>query len=111
LARVAVQKSLREGFGLAVAEALWKQTPVVASAAGGVPLQVRDGKEGFLTEGDEETARRIVELVRDPGLAVQMGVAGQKRVRERFLVTRMLADELRLLQGVTARDGATVESR
>jgi trehalose synthase len=109
-ARVLVQKSLREGFGLVVSEALWKRTPVVASAAGGVPLQMQDSAHGFLTEDVEDTAERIVELVRDPGLAVEMGVAGRERVRERFLVTRLLDDELRLLGAVLADTTATVES-
>jgi trehalose synthase len=110
LARVSVQRSVREGFGLAVSEALWKGTPVVAGPDGGIPLQVRDGREGFLAEEDDEIAARIVELVRDPGLAIELGAAGRERVRERFLLTRLLADELELLQGVAARDGATVES-
>ena len=108
LARVALQKSLREGFGLAASEAMWAGTPVVGSPAGGLPLQVRDGRDGYLTEGTEETARRIVELVRDPALAVEMGRSGRDRVRERFLMTRLLEDELRLLAEALAEDRATV---
>jgi trehalose synthase len=110
LARLALQKSIREGFGLAAAEALWKRTPVVGSPSGGVPLQVREGVEGYLCETAEQTAGRIVELVRDPGLAIEMGAAGHERVRERFLVTRVLEDELRLLQAVGAERPATVKS-
>jgi trehalose synthase len=109
-ARVLVQKSLREGFGLVVSEALWKRTPVVASATGGIPLQMRDGDEGYFTEGVEDTAERIVELVRDPGLAAEMGSAGRERVLEGFLVTRMLENELGLLDSVLAGRVATVES-
>jgi trehalose synthase len=108
LARVGLQRALREGFGLAASEALWKGTPVVGGRDGGVPLQVRDGVDGYLTGGAEETAERVVELVRDPGLAIDMGLAGQERVREHFLVTRSLEDELRLMAGVL---GATVDSR
>ena len=52
------------------------------------PLQVRDGMDGYLAEAAEDTAERLVELVRDPGLAIEMGRAGRERVRERFLVTR-----------------------
>ena len=97
LSRLAVRLSLREGFGLAASEALWRGTPVVGGREGGTPLQVRDGIDGYLVDGAAETAERIVELVRDPGLAVEMGRGGRERVRERFLVTRLLEDELRLL--------------
>ena len=97
LARVCLMRALREGFGLAASEAMWKGTPVIGGPEGGVGLQVRDGVDGYLTEAPQETAERIVELVRDPGLAIEMGRAGRERVRERFLVTRALEDELRLL--------------
>jgi trehalose synthase len=105
MARVALQRSLREGFGLAASEAMWKGTPVVGGTGGGLPLQVRDGVHGYLTDGVGETAERVVELVRDPGLAIEMGEAGRERVRERFLVTRVLEDELALMATVL---GATV---
>ena len=98
LARVSLQLSIREGFGLAASEALWKGTPVVGGRQGGLPLQVRDGVDGYLTDSVEQAASRVVELVRDPGLAIEMGRAGQERVRERFLVTRALGDELRMLE-------------
>jgi trehalose synthase len=97
LARASLQLSIREGFGLAASEALWKGTPVVGGRQGGLPLQLRDGVDGYLTDSVEEAAARVVELVRDPGLAIEMGRAGQQRVRERFLVTRALEDELRVL--------------
>ena len=73
---------------------------------GGLPLQVRDAVDGYLTDGAEETAGRIVELVRDPGLAIEMGRAGREHVRERFLVTRALEAELSVLGAAL---GATVE--
>lgn len=97
LSRLAVRLSLREGFGLAASEALWHGTPVVGGRDGGTPLQVRHGIEGYLVDGAGQTAERIVELVRDPGLAIEMGRAGRERVREHFLITRALEDELRLL--------------
>jgi trehalose synthase len=100
LARAVIQRSLREGFELAPFEALWKRTPVV----GGVPLTVRDGVDGFLAPEPEQAAARIVELVRDPGLAIEMGRAGRERVRESFLVTSALERELRAL-------AATVQAR
>ncbi len=97
LSRLAIRLSLREGFGLASSEALWRNTPVVGNRDGGTPLQVRDGIDGYLADDAAETAERIIELVRDPGLAIEMGKAGHERVRERFLITRVLEDELRLL--------------
>ena len=97
LARVSLHRALREGYGLAASEALWKTTPVIGGPDGGVPLQVRDGVDGYLTEGPEQTAERLVELVNDPGAAVEMGRAGREHVRERHLVTRALEGELRLL--------------
>jgi trehalose synthase len=93
LARTVIERSLREGFELAPFEALWKRTPVV----GGIPLTVRDGVDGFLAPDPEQAAARIVELVRDPGLAIEMGRAGRERVRERFLVTSALERELRVV--------------
>ena len=100
LARAVIERSLREGFELSPFEALWKRTPVV----GGVPLAIRDGVDGFLAPDAEQAAARLVELVRDPGLAVEMGRAGRERVREEFLVTAALTRELRAL-------GATVKAR
>ena len=100
LARAVIERSLREGFELAPFEALWKRTPVV----GGIPLTVRDGVDGFLAPEPEEAAARIIELVRDPGLAIEMGRAGHERVRERFLVTSALERELHAL-------AATVQAR
>ena len=93
LARMVIERSLREGFELAPFEALWKRTPVV----GGLPLAIRDGVDGFLAPDTEEAAAHIVELVRDPGLAIEMGRAGRERVREHFLVTAALERELRAL--------------
>jgi trehalose synthase len=97
LARVVLELSLREGFDLAPCEALWKRTPVVGGADGALGLTVRDGVDGFLARDPEELAARLVELVRDPGLAIEMGRSGRERVRERFLVTAALERELRAL--------------
>jgi trehalose synthase len=97
LARAALELSLREGFDLAPCETLWKRTPVVGRADGGLRFTVRDGVDGFLAADPGQLAGRLVELVRDPGLAVEMGRAGRERVRERFLVTAALERELRAL--------------
>jgi trehalose synthase len=93
LARTVIERSLREGFELAPFEALWKRTPVV----GGPPFAIRDGIDGFLAPNEDEAAAHILELVRDPGLAAEMGRAGRERVREQFLVTAALERELRAL--------------
>jgi trehalose synthase len=97
LARVVLERSLGEGFEIAPCEALWKRTPVVGGTGGGLPLIVRDGVDGFLSDDAAEAAARLLELVRDPGLAAEMGRAGRERVRERFLVTAALERELRVL--------------
>jgi trehalose synthase len=99
LARAVVERSLGEGFEIAPCEALWKRTPVLGAGGGGLPLVVRDGIDGFLVDDPADTAARLVELVADPGLAVEMGRAGRERVRERFLVTAALERELRALAG------------
>jgi trehalose synthase len=101
VARVSLQRSLREGFGLAAAESLWKRTPVVATPGGGVATQVQDGASGYLVDDTQSMATRVVELVEDPGLAIELGSTGRARVQDRFLVTRLLEDELRLLASVS----------
>jgi trehalose synthase len=97
LADVVVQKSIREGFGLTVSEALWKGRPVVGGRAGGIVLQIRDGYDGYLVESVEECAARIVDLLADPVGADAMGSQGREHVRANFLATRELEDWLRLL--------------
>ena len=97
LSDVVLQKSIREGFGLVISESLWKGTPVVANRAGGIPLQMEDGVGGFLVESTEQAVERSLYLLRHPREAKAIGRAGQERVRERFLMPRLLADELRLL--------------
>jgi trehalose synthase len=96
---VVLQKSLREGFGLTVAEASWKGVPVVASAVGGIPLQVVDGHTGFLVEPRDIAgcAERIVTILEDPGLAAELGANGKAHIRDNFLITRLLGHDLSLL--------------
>ncbi|GIU94195.1 MAG: trehalose synthase [Gaiellaceae bacterium] len=102
LSEVVVQKSIREGFGLVVSEALWKETPVVAGRAGGIPLQLADGVGGALVDSVEECARAMVALLRDPGRAAELGRSGRERVREHFLLPRLLLDELTLMSDLVA---------
>jgi trehalose synthase len=94
---VIVQKSIREGFGLVVSESLWKGTPVVAGTAGGIPLQMGEGTGGLLVASTEECAAAMLELLGDPERALELGRSGRERVREHFLLPRLLRDELRLL--------------
>lgn len=93
---VILQKSIREGFGLSVAEALWKGVPVVGSNVGGIPLQVLHGKTGFLVNSIEETAGKTLHLLRHPAEAKKMGEKGRQHVLENFLITRHLEDYFKL---------------
>lgn len=97
LSQVIIQKSIREGFGLVVSESLWKTTPVVAGRTGGIPMQLEDGVSGFLCDGTEDYARKISHLFRNEEEAKAMGERGKEKVKEEFLIPRMVADELRLL--------------
>jgi trehalose synthase len=99
---IIVQKSLREGFGLTVTEALWKKKPVVASAVGGIPAQVIHKHTGLLVHSVEGTAYQIRFLLSNPALAHKLGEQGHDHVRENFLITtnvkRYLAIFLHSLQ-------------
>jgi trehalose synthase len=98
-AAVVVQKSLEEGFGLTVAEAMWKARPLVASRVGGIQDQVVDGVTGVLIEPTDGAAlgRAVGELLADPDRANAMGAAGKERVRERFLGNRHLLQYAEML--------------
>jgi len=89
-AAVVLQKSLREGFGLTVAEAMWKGTPVIGGNVGGIRSQIEDGVNGFLVSSVEDAAHRIVQLVKDGKLREQMGRKARQTVAGRFLLTRYL---------------------
>ncbi|MGH3011249.1 MAG: glycosyltransferase [Gaiellaceae bacterium] len=109
LSHVCIQKSIREGFGLVVSEALWKGTPMVAGRAGGIPLQMADGIGGILVENVEECAEALVELLENRERAATLGEQGRERVREHFLLTRLLLNEVGLLATVADRRAAGVE--
>lgn len=98
---VVVQKSLREGFGLTVTEALWKKRPVIASAVGGIPLQVIHNLTGLLVHSIEGTAHRIRTLLRDPAFAQRLGETGHEHVKTRFLTTSNLRRWLALAISLT----------
>lgn len=93
---VILQKSLREGFGLTVAEALWKGKPVIASAVGGIPLQIAHKYSGILTHSVDGAAYWLKQLLNEPGYARKLGENGREQVRQNFLLTRHLRDYLLL---------------
>jgi trehalose synthase len=99
---VILQRSIREGFGLTVTEAMWKAKPVIASPVGGITIQIQHGKNGFLVERTEDCAELIVQLVRDQQLAQEIGQAAKRSVQERFLLPRLLKDELELYSELVA---------
>jgi trehalose synthase len=89
-----LQKSIREGFGLTVTEALWKARPLVAGRAGGIVDQVADGETGYLVDSAEECAERTKAILEEPGRHREMALAGKENVRRRFLTARLLRDWL-----------------
>lgn len=97
-ASVVVQKSIREGFGLVVAEALWKGCPVVASDVGGIAIQILNGETGYLARSEKEWVAAITHLLQDRETAVRLGRAGRDLVREKFLITRCLRDYLNIFR-------------
>ncbi|MBI4510047.1 MAG: glycosyltransferase [Deltaproteobacteria bacterium] len=96
-ASIVLQKSLREGFGLTVSEALWKGKPVVGGATGGIPLQILDGVNGYLVYSPEGAAFRIRYLLNHPEVASEMGRRGVEMVRQNFLLTRNLREYLMVI--------------
>jgi trehalose synthase len=103
MADVGIQLSTREGFGLVVSETLWKGTPMVARASGGIPLQMEGGVGGALVQTVEECAEQVLGLIRDRGRALELAMTGRELVRDRFLLTRMMADEMRLFESVLGK--------
>jgi len=95
---VILQKSIREGFGMTVAEAMWKGKAVIGGNVGGIKTQIKNGKNGFLVSTPKETASRIVQLIRNPKLNQRMGKEAKKTVREKFLMPRLLRDYLRIFK-------------
>ncbi len=94
MAAVVLQKSLKEGFGLTVSEAMWKRKPVIGGAVGGIPTQIVHGVTGFLVHSAEGAAFRIRQLLNNPDMAKRMGEKGREYVRNNFLITRQVRDYL-----------------
>ncbi|MFQ5758602.1 MAG: glycosyltransferase, partial [Candidatus Bathyarchaeia archaeon] len=101
---VILQKSTREGFGLSVTEALLKEVPVVGGNVGGIPMQVIDGVTGFLVNNIKEAAEKTVYLLKNPQKAKEMGKKGKEHILNNFLITRHLADYLRLFAKLSRAD-------
>ena len=93
---VLVQKSIREGFALTVSEALWKAKPVVASAVGGIPLQIKHKYSGLLCHSIEGAAFSIKQLLNAPEYAKKLGENGREHIRRNFLLTRHLREYMLL---------------
>lgn len=103
-ATVVLQISLKEGFGLTVSEALWKGTPVVASQVGGIPLQIEDGKMGFLTapRDYQSMSARVLDILNDPDFRARLGATGREHVRKKFLMPRLIHDWLNLIREIVS---------
>lgn len=96
VADVVIQKSIREGFGLVVSEALWKKAAVIAGNVGGIPLQISDGENGFLATTDDEYVEKIISLLANKKELNRVKEAGRESVRENFLTTRLVEDEIKM---------------
>ncbi len=95
---VVIQKSLREGFGLVVSEAFWKEKPVVAGNAGGIPMQFPEGFNRYLINTVEQCAGAIVQLLKRPGERAAFGRVAREHVRQHFLLPRLVRDELKIIR-------------
>jgi trehalose synthase len=99
-----IQKSIREGFGLTVTEALWKARPTIGGRAGGIPAQIKDGETGWLVDSPEQCADACREILDDPVGVAARGRRGKEDVRERFLMPRLLRDWLALFNQLAGND-------
>ena len=103
-AAAVIQKSIREGFGLTVAEALWKTRPTVAGRVGGIVSQIEDGVTGWLVDSSEACAAACLEILADPAAARARALGGKEHVRKRFLTPRLLRDRLALFNRLAGRE-------
>jgi trehalose synthase len=108
-ATVVLQKSLKEGFGLTVSEAMWKGKPVIGGATGGIPLQIIHGVTGFLIHSVEGTAFRIRQYLNNPEMAARMGERGREFVRQNFLITRQVRDYLSVWYSIENKGKSVLE--
>jgi trehalose synthase len=106
---IVLQKSLKEGFGLTVSEAMWKGKPVIAGAVGGIPLQIAHKFSGILTQSIQGTAHAIRQLINEPEYAKTLGVRAREHIRNNFLITRHIKDYLLLFLSVQGERGDVVD--
>lgn len=106
---IVLQKSVREGFGLTVTEALWKSKPVIGGNTGGIRLQLIDHLTGFLVHTPEGAAHRIRQLLQNPELATELGIKGKRLIKENFLITRHLREYLTLMATLLVPDGDRID--
>lgn len=104
-----IQKSIREGFGLTVSEALWKAKPTVGGRVGGIVLQIEDGVSGWLVDSSTACAQACLEILADPEEGRRRGLRGKERVRRQFLMPRLLRDWLALFNRLLGNDTEGVE--
>ncbi|MBI3895300.1 MAG: glycosyltransferase [Acidobacteria bacterium] len=109
-ADLVIQKSRKEGFGLVVSEALWKEKAVVAGAAGGIPMQFPKGYHQYLVSNAEECAAKLLYLLDNPDEVAAFGRAGRERVRAEFLLPRLVHDQLKLIADLLERGGAQTKA-
>ncbi|MBI1971344.1 MAG: glycosyltransferase [Candidatus Wildermuthbacteria bacterium] len=95
-ADVVVQNSVKEGFGLVVAEAMWKRQAVIGGPASGIRKQIQNGKNGFIVKSPEEMAQKVIFLLSNPQKKKLLGEAARKTVFEKFLFPRLVLDHLKL---------------
>jgi trehalose synthase len=107
--KAVIQKSIREGFGLTVSEALWKARPTVAGKVGGIVDQIKHGETGWLVSSSSECAQACMEVLADPERARRLALAGKEHVRRNFLTPRLLRDWLVLFNRLLGNDTAGVE--
>jgi len=101
-ATVVLQKSIKEGFGLTVTEAMWKGTPVIGGNVGGIRYQITDADNGFLVDSTEEAAERITQIIQDTSLQEKMGQKAKESVRKQFLMPRLIEQYLDLFNSIEA---------
>ena len=111
MATIVLQKSLKEGFGLTVAEAMWKGKPVIGGAVGGIPLQIIHGVSGFLVHSAEGAAFRIRQFLNSPEMAKRMGEKGKDHIRQHFLITRQIRDYLSIWYTLESGEKGTLGMR
>jgi trehalose synthase len=109
MAAVVLQKSLKEGFGLTVSEAMWKGKPVLGGANGGIPLQISHGVTGFLVHSVEGAAFRIRQLLNNPDMSKRMGEQAKEHIRHNFLITRQARDYLAVWYSLLNKGRSLIE--